>query len=116
LRQLRARPAGKRPDLALGREDVTLTADRRSVTVRVHNLGAAAAPEVAVIVRGPDGQGLGAARLSVLPPPDDLVPKVGELTIALAQPAPAVWSVNVDPDGKLDEITRDNNRWDSAGP
>jgi hypothetical protein len=115
LSQVRALPAGKRPDLAINAQDLGLSPDRRAVTLTVHNIGGAAAPAAAVVVRGPDGASLGSGQSSPLPAPEDLTPKTCAVRVALAQPAPDRLEAVVDPEGRLEEITKENNRADLDG-
>lgn len=115
LRQLRARPAGNRPDLAVTREEVKLSPDRRAVTATIHNLGSAPAENVGVVVESKSGQTLGETKLARLSAPADLVAKTVQLTIRLAAPAPPAFRVVVDPEGLVDEITKENNTASVAG-
>jgi predicted PilT family ATPase len=64
-----------------------------------------------VVVQAADGTQLGAAVLERLLSPDDLVAKTVKLDIQLRPPAPEAWQVVIAPEGKLDEITRENNRY-----
>ena len=116
LRQLESRPAGKRPDLAISHEDVTLSADRKTVTVVVHNIGSAPAEGVLVLVEDAGGGDLGSGDIERILPPDDLEPKTVRLTIPLRRPASTQWRLIIDPESKLDEITRDNNRYQTPTP
>jgi hypothetical protein len=111
LRQLEARPADKRPDLALSAEDVQLSPDRRTVTVTIHNIGSAPAKDAEVVVLTSDGKGLGSGQIKELASPDDLVAKVVRVEIPLSRPAPEQWRLVLDPTRKLDEITLENNVW-----
>lgn len=110
LRQVERRPAGRRPDLGIGAEDITLSADRRAVTVRVHSLGGMAAPATALRLENAAGQTLAEAPVPALLPPEDLVPKTADMVVSLAAPLAPRWAVVLDPAGTLDEITRENNR------
>jgi len=109
LRQIDRRPVGPRPDLAFSAEDVELSDDRQTVTVTVHNLGAVPVENVPVIVQTVEGEALGAGRIESLLAPDDLLPKTVHLTIPLNRPAPEAWRVVIDPEGKVEEITKENN-------
>ncbi|MBM4049292.1 MAG: hypothetical protein FJ279_29705, partial [Planctomycetes bacterium] len=109
LAQLEAKPAGKLPDLAISREDVSLSPDRRTVTVTVHNIGSLASPKAEVVIQDEKGATLGSAPLKELAPPDDLQPKTERLAIALRSPVPDKLQVTLDPGRTLDEITRENN-------
>jgi len=97
-----------RPDLGIGRGDVTVDGSR--LAVRVHSLGAVPAAPARVVFRDRAGRVRAAAALPELPPPLDLVPRTADVALALpAGVATAGGSVEVDPDGRLREITRRNN-------
>jgi hypothetical protein len=99
-----------RPDLALGPDDVEVADDRRSVAVTVHNVGSAPSPEAVVEVRTAEGQVLGSAKVEALAPPIDLQPKVVQVAVALEQPLPDSFLVQLAlPEGTR-EITVDNNQ------
>jgi hypothetical protein len=107
--QAQARPE-LLPDLAVGEGDIfyDLATDRLKVVV--HNLGAAAAENVTVRFEDPQGKLLQERAIPRLEPPLDLRPKT--VTVWLSQPTlhPAARIVvRIDPAGRLEEITRENN-------
>ena len=109
LNQVGALPAGSRPDLAVSSEDIELSADRRKVAVTVHNIGSAPSQPVRAVVYSDTKEELGTEKVGPIPPPNDLKPQTVRLTIALKKPAPKKWKLVIDPEGTLDEITRENN-------
>jgi hypothetical protein len=79
--------------------------------VIVHNIGSAAAENVAVRFEGPDGNLLGERVIARLEGPLDLKPK----TAVVWLPQPTLHPVGrivvrIDPQGRVEEITRENNR------
>jgi hypothetical protein len=96
----------KRPDLAIGPDDVKI--EDGAVVVTVHNIGGSASPPSAIEVRTADTEVLGVAQTPALDPPHDLQPKTAEVRIPLdsdAKPARVV----LDPANKIAEITEANN-------
>jgi len=102
-----APPPATRPDLALAPRDVGWDARGGEMRVRVHNVGAAAAPATTVRVTGPAGAWTVA--LPALEAPLDLVPRWTEVTLRVAAPADGV-PVAVEVVPVADEITTENNR------
>jgi hypothetical protein len=101
-------PYRARPDLGIGRDDVS-TKDG-IVRVTVHSLGALAAPETTIAVKDAAGKTIATARVPALPAPLDLMPKTAVVEIKLQAGAnTAGASVEIDPDHKLEEITLLNN-------
>jgi hypothetical protein len=115
LEQVQARPRPELlPDLAIGEGDIAYDKATDRLKVIVHNIGAAAAKDVKVRFEGPDGQLLGEGVIERLEAPLDLKPKAAVVYL----PQPTLLPVEhitarIDPDGRLDEITRENNviRW-----
>jgi hypothetical protein len=106
-------PVEQRPDLGIGRGDVTLKGNQLSVTV--HSLGHLDAPEGVVIVE--DQQGREAQRASIPPlaAPKDLLPKTTQLQLKLPRGFNAEGArVKVALVGNADEVTRLNNQLDSS--
>ena len=97
-----------RPDLGIGRDDVTLKG--RAVTVAVHSLGARPAAGGSATLVARDGRVLATARLPDLAAPTDLLPKVAtvRLTLPAGVAADGV-SVRVALPGDAAEVTRRNN-------
>jgi hypothetical protein len=111
LEQLQSQPRPERlPDLAVGAGDIFYDKVTDRLKVVVHNIGAAPAENVLVRFEGPDGQLLGERTIARLDAPLDLRPKTE--VVWLPQPTlhpVASITVRIDPAGKVDEITRDNN-------
>jgi len=101
-------PYRQRPDLGIGREDVQVNG--RKVRVRVHSLGAVPSPATTVVFRNRAGEIIATGKLGPLPAPADLYPKTKEVTLTLPAGADAAGgTVEIDPDRRLEEITRLNN-------
>ena len=101
-------PYANRCDLGIGKEDIHLWPHGLNVTV--HSLGSLPSPETSVVLRSPEGKIL---RREILPPleaPTDLWPKWREVSFNLhGIPSLEGCTVEIDPEHKLEEITRDNN-------
>jgi hypothetical protein len=112
LKQLRARPRPELlPDLAVGDGDIYYDKATDRLKVVVHNLGAAAAKDITVSFTDPEGNLLLQRTIARLDAPLDLRPK----TATVWMPQPLLHPVNqiivrIDPDGRIEEITRENNR------
>jgi hypothetical protein len=97
-----------RPDLGIGRDDVSLTG--RTVTVAVHSLGAKPVTGGTAALVGRDGKVLATTRVPDLAAPVDLLPKVATVRLALpAGIAPDEVSVRVALPGDAAEVTQLNN-------
>ena len=102
-------PYWSRPDLGINREDIKVNGSRMIVTV--HSLGSVDAPAGKAVVRDHKGKTTASGRTPALKAPVDLFPKTA--TVAITLPAAADWkdgSVDVEPGGRLAEITQMNNR------
>jgi len=101
-------PYTERCDLGIGIEDVKLWA--HGLNVKVHSLGAVASEEIDVVLKDPDGNVL---RREILPPldaPTDLWPRWREVSFLLHRVESLEGcTVEIDPEHKLNEVTRDNN-------
>ncbi|MBQ6036000.1 MAG: hypothetical protein IJL43_01700 [Lachnospiraceae bacterium] len=95
----------KRPDLAIGEDDVKVTA--KQVEVTVHSLGSVDAPATFVALLDTKGKEVARAKVPALAAPNDLYPKTARVIIRAA--AKKGYKVVVDPDDQLFEITRINN-------
>lgn len=98
-----------RYDLGVGRDDI-----RRydhGLNVRIHSLGSRPTPECTVALVDAEGNILKSALLPPLPAPIDNWPRYRDVVFNLHN-VPDLIGLNVviDPEGKLEEITRDNNR------
>lgn len=107
-RTLPGTPYHARPDLGLGRDDVTVQKNR--VRVTVHSLGAVASPEASIIIKDHLGRVLSRAVVPPLPAPADLLPKTAVVELPLREGAElAGATVELDPQHSLEEITVLNN-------
>ncbi|MEO6004629.1 MAG: LamG-like jellyroll fold domain-containing protein [Opitutus sp.] len=105
-------PYSARPDLGLDREDVTRVPD--GLAIRVHNIGSIPSSATTVVVRDRSGRELGRGSVPALLPPIDLQPKTADTLIRLANDVSLEGaSIELNPDGALEEITARNNsvRW-----
>jgi hypothetical protein len=101
-------PYWERPDLGLGPEDVQVHG--REVRVEVHSLGSVPSPATTVVVRNRAGEIIATEKIPSLPPPIDLYPKTADVALTLPAGVDASGgTVEIDPDHRLEEITRLNN-------
>jgi hypothetical protein len=101
-------PYWQRPDLGIDLEDVVVHG--REVLVRVHSVGAAPTPESSVVFRDRTGRIVAADRVPPLPAPLDLMPKTVNVRLCLPDGLSAAGgTVEIDPDHRIEEITRLNN-------
>lgn len=108
--QSKSIPYSLRPDLGIGREDVTI--EGNTVRVKVHSLGSVAtSPTTAVLIR--DKIVIATIPVPAIPAPIELTPKRVDVIIALPPGTNADGcSVQIDPENSLNEITLNNNRVD----
>jgi hypothetical protein len=101
-------PYDRRPDLAIGKDDIRI--DGNTIHVTVHNLGGAvSAPTTCALI---DGQGKIKAEAVVpsLEPPADLLPKTIEITIDIPKAVDiSKASLKLDPGNQTTECTKLNN-------
>ncbi|MDP2982216.1 MAG: hypothetical protein Q8O92_02655, partial [Candidatus Latescibacter sp.] len=101
-------PYWERPDLGIGKDDVTVQGN--TVKVKIHNLGSVDSPPTTVGLYIPDKKTLLYAPVPALKAPVDLLPKTAE--VAFKIPAGIDLDggeVYLDPDRKIKEITVCNN-------
>ncbi len=103
-----ATPYWERPDLAIDRDDLIVSDS--CIRVRVHNIGAAASELTTVVLTGPDGTVLRSSQIPPLPAPTDLYPKIVEVSLWTRGLDLEGCTVELDPECRLQEITRENNR------
>ncbi len=96
----------KRPDLAIGPDDVAL--EDGAVTVTVHNIGGSVCPLAELEVQAADGKVLATAQTPALQPPHDLKPKTARVRVSLPKGTKPARMV-LDPADKIAEITEANN-------
>ena len=101
------KPYWERPDLAIDGEDVIV--GDSCIRVRVHNVGAVASDITTVVLKAPDGTVLRSSQIPPLPAPVDLYPKVVEVPLWTRGIDLDGCTIEIDPEGKLEEITRENN-------
>jgi hypothetical protein len=102
-------PYWERPDLGISGEDVVVRGGKISVTV--HSLGAVSTQPTTTALVDRSGKVLATVSLPRMEAPVDLLPRRTTVTFTLpAGAASAGCSVVLDPDGKMKEVTRVNNR------
>lgn len=101
-------PYWDRPDLGIDDQDVSV--NRRTVKVRVHGLGSIASPATTLAIRDASGRVLGSTAVPALDAPIDLRPKFVDVEVTLPRGTSTNGiSVELDPDHRIEEITRMNN-------
>jgi hypothetical protein len=101
-------PVAERPDLGIGRDDVTVKG--RSVAVTVHSLGSVATAGGSATLVDTDGKVLATVAIPALKAPLDLLPKTAMIRLTLpAGIDPKRVSVRVALPGDAAEVTRLNN-------
>jgi hypothetical protein len=106
-------PYWSRPDLAISTDDVAVRGDRLSVTI--HSVGAVDAPPAELALVDASGKVLESTAVPAMKAPIDLLPKVVTLTLP-AHSRVAGRALVLDPQLKVEEITRFNNRVEIGGP
>jgi hypothetical protein len=102
-------PYWARPDLGISRDDVLLSG--RKITVTVHSLGAVDTLATTIALVDESGKVLASAAVPKLEAPVDLLPRRFTVTVAIPTEARVKgWSIVLDPETKMKEITRVNNR------
>lgn len=103
-------PPTTRPDLALSAKDVRVSSEARTITIVVHNVGAAPVALATLrVIR--NGKTLALGGVHDLRAPTELRPATKTLTLKLSAPAGAqAFSVELDPEDRVREITEVNNR------
>lgn len=108
-RKTPGKPYWQRPDVGIDREDVVVEGNKVHVTV--HSVGSVDSPATTLSLVDQSGRTLGSAPVPAMKAPLDLTPKTTTVTLMLPADAKlAGGSVVLDPDGKVTEITRLNNR------
>lgn len=101
-------PYWSRPDLGVSEDDIRIY--DHGINVRIHSLGAVDSPEVYVVLKDADGNVLKKAVLPSLPAPTDLWPKYRDVIFYLHHVESLKGCyVEIDPEHKIQEITRANN-------
>jgi hypothetical protein len=102
------KPYWSRPDLGLAADDVTRRPD--GLHVKIHSLGSVPAPATVLVLRDASGREISRAATPAIAAPNDLQPKIAEVTLALPSGASLSGAtLALDPDDTLGEITRLNN-------
>ncbi len=103
-------PYWQRPDLGVDETDIRVF--DHGINVRIHSLGAVAAPPVNVVLKDTDGNVLKCAKLPAMEAPTDLLPRTRDVIFYLHHVTEAQLKgayVEIDPENTLCEITRMNN-------
>jgi len=97
-------------DLSLSSADVRFVPEYHRLDVTVHNIGAAAARKIVVILME-GGREVGRQVIPNIEAPVDLDPKVVRIGFEFTPAKPRhAFTVVIDPDGKIEELTDRNNR------
>ena len=104
----KAVPYWERTDLAIDREDVLVKTD--CIRVKVHNIGATDSQETTLVLKSPDGKVLRSSQIPPIPAPIDLYPKIMEIPLWTRGLSLDGCVIELDPEHRLNEITRTNNR------
>lgn len=97
-----------RPDLGIGSSDIKV--DNDEMIVHVYNLGATSSPATTLQVRDVKGNKIATVAVPVIKAPLDLVPQWTEIKITLPRGADlSAGSVQLDPEKKVNQITRVND-------
>lgn len=105
----RGQDYNKRVELGIGQDDVRV--DGEKVMVTVHNLGGVASKPTVVALVDAGGKVVSQATVPALKAPLDLLPKTADVVLAVPAGMNAKGcSVQIDPQGKLTEITKANNK------
>jgi catechol 2,3-dioxygenase-like lactoylglutathione lyase family enzyme len=108
--QSKSVPYWQRPDLGIGKEDITVQGN--TIKVKVHNLGSVDAPAVMLAVMQND-KSISAVQIPAIQAPVDLLPKYAEVLLTIPPTTDLhKCSIQIDPEKKLNEITLMNNRID----
>ena len=98
----------QRPDLGIGPEDIKISG--KTVTVRVHSLGAVATPVTTLELKDAKGNLVATAPVPPLDAPLDLKPRWTDISLPVPEGTDlSHGSVQVDPSEKIQQITSRNN-------
>lgn len=99
-----------RPDIGIAAED--LRRSGRSLSIRVHSLGAQPTPTGTAIITDATGREIARQRITPLPAPADLLPKTATVSVRLPAGVTS-GQVRLELDGAVAEVTAVNNqaRW-----
>lgn len=102
-------PYAQRCDLGITAEDITMMP--HALQVRVHSLGGVPSEDTLIALRNPQGDIIRTAPIRWLPAPDQLFPITWEVSIPVygLDEDLTGWTVEIDPEHTLHEITRANN-------
>ena len=107
LAETSKKPMFGRPDLGISSADIKI--QNNSVTVRVHSLGAVSSPVTALVVRDARGKIVARTEVASLEAPLDLKPRFKDVTIIVPDKTDlSSGSVELDPEMKIEQITRRN--------
>lgn len=100
-------PYWERPDLGICREDINIAGSELIVTV--HNLGSIDTPEQELVLRNADGEIVSRAVIPPLKAPVFLYPCTCDVALDHTGITLTGCSVEIDPDSRLVEISKQNN-------
>ena len=100
-------PVTSRPDLALSPDDVRY--ENGTLTVTIHNLGAAPSPSTTLQVQDAQGNALAEADVPPIEAPLDLKPRTAEVEVTVEGRLGGEWRVVLGPGNEVEEGTEANN-------
>jgi hypothetical protein len=101
-------PLTQRADLALSAPDIQREG-QRTLSVTVHNIGAAVAEGVDVALLDPRGSVRATATIAKIDAPADVQPRTATVELSARSKIPDTWSVALDPESQIPEICETNN-------
>ena len=117
LKQIEAFPDSgfELPDLAISPEDMHFDPVKSILTVRVHNVGIKPVGPFEISLRDAAGKTLATAKAEALDWPSDLLPRTLNVKFMVKEPVSDGDVVVIDPDHRINEITRANNTASPSG-
>jgi len=104
-----ATPYWNRCDLGIDREDIQVNG--REIRVRIHSLGSVPTPQTSLVFKNTEGRIVSREIIYPIAAPLDLLPKTTEVWMTLPDGTKAEGgTIEIDPENKLEEITRLNNK------
>lgn len=97
-------------DLGIGKEDIAVAKNKKSVTVTLHNLSSKEAPATRVVLKDAYGNVIAETASQPLAAPQDMIPSTQKVTINVPKGASlSGCTVVIDPDNTINEIYKQNN-------
>lgn len=98
-------------DLAIGREDIVVAKNKKSLTVTLHNLSSKEAPATHIVLQNAQGNVIAETSSQPLAAPKDLIPSLQQVQITIPKGTDLKGcTIVIDPDNTIDEIYKQNNQ------